>query len=182
MYYPNIYFLHGLGGSPEGSVKALYDAVAATISAGPPTTFHRPLLAHSDPRESPLRSYMELSVLPGSLLIGISAGGLVAAALALVIPGSTAIALSAPTHSGGLNLHRASENIYALYSSEDEVIAGRTDWQEFTTHAYDRPWLRDHSIESHIQSVNLVLAWFLRTGDFGQAVQSVDQAEVLPPN
>jgi len=76
-----VYLLHGKGGTPEGTVKKL-----ATVleQHWPGLAFIRPALPHSDPMasaESSVDHLLQMQIPQGSLLVGISLGGTVAAKL-----------------------------------------------------------------------------------------------------
>lgn len=81
MEFSTVYLLHGTGGSPNGSVLQLELELRR---CAPNQAYVRPLMPHSDRTVGPSVSVShlrELTVPQGSLIIGISLGGLVAAKL-----------------------------------------------------------------------------------------------------
>jgi esterase/lipase len=104
-----MYLLHGWGGSRDGTVRLLGESLKANIPDH--WGVSRPQLPHGDrnrPATESVALLHNLSVPPGSLLIGISMGGLVAAKLQE--EGRTdhhVIAVSSPTWASGISLeHR----------------------------------------------------------------------------
>lgn len=87
----------------------------------------------------------------GSLLIGISLGGLVAARLQEVSRGDLhVIAISSPTWADGVKLERPASRRVAFYSSTDSVIAGRVDqWPSLANFSHDFHWLT-HNTDQHL--------------------------------
>ena len=78
---PAVYLLHGKGGSPSGTVAKLQERLQQDW---PELKFVRPALPHGDPAVPAEVSVEFLRKLPletGSLMIGVSLGGLVAAKL-----------------------------------------------------------------------------------------------------
>lgn len=122
--FEHVYFLHGKGGSTEGSVKLVEDILAPMLATEhQPPRFHRLSLKHSDPSVLAEDSYADLcrqssTISHGSLLVGISLGGLIAAKLAQDSrPDLKIVALSSPTYLDGLSLEpKVNDNLYALYS------------------------------------------------------------------
>jgi len=81
MKFGSIYLLHGKGGSPNGSVRLLEDALRALLDGA---QFLRPSLPHSDyhrPAEDSVDFLHQMQIAPRALVVGISLGGLVAAKL-----------------------------------------------------------------------------------------------------
>jgi hypothetical protein len=118
--------------SPNGSVSQLE---AEMRVCEPEQNYVRPLMPHTDPKGPTWASVLHLrniSVPTGSLIIGISLGGLVAAKLQETErPDLHVICISSPTHAEEVELAKRMEHRVALYSSADEVISGRTEkWPE----------------------------------------------------
>jgi pimeloyl-ACP methyl ester carboxylesterase len=160
MRFDQIFLLHGKGGSPEGSVRQLEEILRRGC---PANSFHRPRLLHADPNvtaEDSLADLRTKMIPPGSALIGISLGGLVAAKLQEDGRADLhVICISSPTWADALRVEHRMPNRVAFYSSIDEVIAGRTaEWPKLAT-AYDLPWLT-HDTDAHKSA----LAHLVRTG------------------
>ena len=156
-----VFILHGKGGSPEGSSKQIQSCLEDQQPElrGP---FNRPLLLHSDASvlaEDSLADLRGRNFPSGSVVIGISLGGLLAAKLQedgrRDLP---VICISSPTWADGVRLEQKMLNRIAFYSSQDEVIRGRTkDWPQLAN-AYDLPWL-SHDTDRHAQALTkLILA------------------------
>src|SRR3990172_12197704 len=143
MKFSNICLLHGLGGSPKGSVNLLQKALEPVF---PNSEFIRPLLPHNDYKiEKPEKSVKfleDLDIPKSSLLIGISLGGLVAAKLQEESrPDLYVICISSPTRFKTIALKKKMSHRVVFYSSEDEIIADRvSNWSELAE-AHDLPWL-----------------------------------------
>jgi hypothetical protein len=171
--FPAIYLLHGLGGSPNGSVSQLE---AEMRVCEPEQKFIRPLMPHTDPQGPPWASVLHLrniGVPNGALIIGVSLGGLVAAKLQEVErPDLHVICISSPTHAEDTELMRRMEHRVALYSSADEVIAGRTEkWPELAE-AYDLPWL-DHDTDKHKKALSRILCTYVQGLNVSQEVANI---------
>ena len=165
MEFPAIYLLHGRGGSPNGSVMQLETELR---HCEPRQNYVRPLMPHSDPNVMPWASVLRLRELyppDGTLVIGISLGGLVAAKLQeLERPDLHVICISSPTHVEETELHMKMERRVALYSSADQVIAGRTArWPELAE-AHDLPWL-SHDTDKHKHALAYCICGYLERGD-----------------
>jgi len=161
--FQKLVLLHGKGGSPEGSVNQLEQELRRYMPTASGDLFHRPKLLHSDPDVLAEDSVADLAArkLPqNAAVIGISLGGLVAAKLQEQgrddLP---VICISSPTWADGVRLETWMPNRIALYSSKDEVIAGRTaNWPQFAQ-AFDLPWLT-HDTDQHKQRLaQLVFAY-----------------------
>ena len=170
-YMHSIFFLHGKGGSSEGSVKSLKDALAINSCTS---------ITLLDFPSTTAQDYYTAAVLfdfpKDSLLVGVSLGGLIAAKLLQDIrPDLTVVTLASPTYSDDLFLKKQiTPNLYALYSHNDPVVGDRTDWENFTTNYADIPWMADHNIDSQRYSIASVLSDFIENGDFKEAVNSVN--------
>lgn len=165
MNFSAIYLLHGRGGSPNGSVMQLETELR---SRGLKQNYFRPLMPHSDPAVTPLPSILHLRNLDvphGSLIIGVSLGGLVAAKLQeLERPDLHVICISSPTHADETELTTRMEHRVALYSSADAVIAGRTERWPQLAEAHDLSWL-DHDTDKHKRALAHILCGYLERRD-----------------
>lgn len=129
----------------------------------PNDEFFRPELLHHDPvilAQDSLRALNQLNIPAGSIVIGISLGGLIAARLQETSREDlTTICISSPTWADGVHLQRRMQNRLAIYSSNDEVIAGRTaDWPSLAQ-AEDIPTLT-HNTDQHLpQLAQLITAY-----------------------
>lgn len=159
----NVYLLHGKGGSPKGSVSQLEPLLQA---ANPDLRFERPLMPHNDPAVPAERSVEHLAALDlpeNSAVIGISLGGLVAARLQeLSRPDLRVACVSSPTWADGVHLERRMPNRIAIYSLNDDVIAGRvSEWPELAE-ALEFPWL-SHDTDLHkVRICEHLNAWLAR--------------------
>jgi pimeloyl-ACP methyl ester carboxylesterase len=149
--FQTVYLLHGKGGWPGGSVFQLEELLENVF---PDVRYVRPSLPHGREQgqqaaEVSVAFLADLALEPGSLVIGISLGGLVAAALQETSREDLhVICISSPTLADGVKLERRMANRLALYSSEDQVIAGRTSGWPALAEAYDLPWL-SHDTDAH---------------------------------
>jgi pimeloyl-ACP methyl ester carboxylesterase len=158
--FPAVYLLHGTGGSPEGSVRLLQRELE---KCGTRQNYVRPLLPHTNPSVQPSESVQylrDLGIPDGALLVGISLGGLVGAKLQeLERPDLHVICISSPTQAGDIELHQHMDRRMALYSSWDQVIAGRTEqWPRFAL-ACDLPWLT-HDTDKHMGALAKMLCGY----------------------
>lgn len=173
MKFDYLYLLHGKGGSPNGSVKQLKHALVPLLVEG--LIFIRPDLPHGDiasPAEYSVRRLRHLDLSPNSLVIGISLGGLVAAALQEDSrPDLTVICLSSPTWADGIQLEEKPDRRIALYSSHDPVLQGRTGNWPLLAEAYDKPWL-DHDTDKHIPRLAGAIAEFVNHRNSGQTFEN----------
>jgi hypothetical protein len=150
MKFGSIYLLHGKGGSPNGTVRLLEDALRPLLDGA---QFLRPSLPHSDfqrPAEASVEYLHRMQIPPRALVIGISLGGLVAAKVQEAgRPDLAVVRISSPTWADLVSLEQSVGNRTAIYSSADTVIAGRTsEWQRLAR-AYDVPWLT-HNTDGHL--------------------------------
>lgn len=167
-----IYLLHGKGGSPQGSVSKLEPLLR---EVHPEYNYQRLLLPHRDPRvlaEESVAYLREFSLIPDSQVIGISLGGLVAAKLQESGRADLRVAcVSSPTWADGVRLETKPTNRVAIYSSNDDVIAGRvSDWPKLAE-AYDFPWLT-HDTDAHKERICELLDRWISGVPLG-AAQSV---------
>jgi pimeloyl-ACP methyl ester carboxylesterase len=167
-----IYVLHGRGGSPEGSART----IANLLPSGLPPII-RPVLSHSDPAVSAEDSYVQFGLLPNSLVIGISLGGLLAAKFQEDHPdfGLKVVTLVSPTHAEGLAITRMRPDLIALYSTEDPVIGTRANWEHFTDDAFNVPWMSNHDVDHQKYSIGLFLTEMLQGHDPREIVEGIHQ-------
>ena len=152
-----IYLLHGKGGSPQGSVSKLEPLL---IAAHPEFLYHRLLMPHHDPRvlaQESVEYLREFNLPHEAWVIGISLGGLVAAEIQEESrPDLHVACVSSPTWADGVHLRKRPDRRVAIYSSNDEVIAGRvSDWPNLAD-AHDLPWLT-HDTDAHKQRISELL-------------------------
>jgi esterase/lipase len=169
---PAVYLLHGKGGSPNGTVAKLQECLQRDW---PELKCFRPALPHGDPTVPAEVSVEFLSKLPlgtGSLVIGVSLGGLVAAKLQEESrPELNVICISSPTWAEGVKLLRRAEHRVAFYSRADDVIADRIeDWPELAE-AYECRWL-DHDTDKHLGPLTRLVGAYLR-GDLSLRVREL---------
>ena len=168
----HVFFLHGQGGSSNGTIRLLRDAMLPCLS-----DFQRMMLLDfpSTTADEYYAAIVAAHFPPGSMLIGVSLGGLVAAKLLQDHrPDLTVVTLASPTYADSLALtKRITANLYALYSSSDPVIAGRTNWGNFTNDHADMDWMSDHRIDPHKSSVAFVLADFIDHGSFRESCELI---------
>jgi pimeloyl-ACP methyl ester carboxylesterase len=156
----NIYFFHGKGGRPEGSVRQIEELLEPVF---PAARFSRPALLHGDPSvraEESLAALRQLEIPEGTIIIGISLGGLLAARLQETSRSDLrVVAISSPTWADSVKLAAHPPGRLALYSSSDEVILGRTrQWPDLAD-SQDLPWLtHDTDVHKH-RLVPLIAAW-----------------------
>jgi predicted esterase YcpF (UPF0227 family) len=159
---PAAYLLHGKGGSPNGTVLKLQNCLE---QEWPQLKYIRPALPHGDPTVPAEVSVELLRNLPletGSLVIGVSLGGLVAAKLQEESRSDlNVICISSPTWADGVKLEQRVANRLALYSPVDHVIADRIDnWAELAE-AYQLPWLT-HDTDRHLSLLTTLIGFYIR--------------------
>jgi pimeloyl-ACP methyl ester carboxylesterase len=173
-----IILLHGKGGSPEGSVRDIEASLRAHYPDLPADLYYRPRLPHADPAvvaEQSLAWLRTLAMPAATVLIGVSLGGLLAASLQEESRADLrVICLNSPTWADGVSLQKRMPNRLAFYSSNDEVIAGRTaNWPQLAM-AFDLPWLT-HDTSVHAKELTpLIIAW-LEQQNVPHAIQQVEQ-------
>jgi len=162
--FTTVYLLHGRGGWPGGSVLQLEEILRESY---PLLTYVRPSLPHGREKgvqsaERSLEYVRELQLEPGALVAGISLGGLVAARLQETGREDLhVICISSPVWADGLDLERKVPRRLALYSSQDEVIAGRTSRWPQLAEAHDLPWLT-HDTDAHKAPLARLIAAYMR--------------------
>jgi pimeloyl-ACP methyl ester carboxylesterase len=171
--FPSVYLFHGKGGSPNGTVSLLE---AAFVDLFHGVQFVRPELPHHDPELPAERSlpYVEhLNIPKNSLIIGVSLGGIVAARVQeLSRPDLHVICISSPTWADAVTLEKKMANRLSLYSSFDDVIAGRTATWPDLAEAYDLPWLT-HQTDAHIPNLRELVGAYVRDEHLGGAAASL---------
>lgn len=118
----------------------------------------------------------ELHIEPEALLIGISLGGLVAAKLQeMGREDLHVICISSPTWADGVELQQRLPHRLALYSSHDEVIAGRTSRWPDLAEAYDLPWL-SHDTDAHKEPLVHLIVRYMSASDQQTTTASTEEA------
>src|SRR5215469_5418937 len=138
----HMFFLHGKGGSSNGTIRILHDALLPCLS-------NQPQIALLDfPSETADKYFVAVLAVvakfpTGSMLVGVSLGGLVAAKLLQDHrPDLTVVTLASPTYADGISLtKRATPNLYALYSHKDPVAGERTNWGDCAADYADVDWM-----------------------------------------
>jgi pimeloyl-ACP methyl ester carboxylesterase len=165
--YLSVYLLHGKGGWPGGSVLQLEALLRESF---PEPRYERPSLPHGREKgeqvaERSVDFLRELLVEPRALLVGISLGGLVAAKLQETGREDLhVICISSPTWADGVELQQRLTHRLALYSSRDEVIAGRTSRWPNLAEAHDLPWL-SHDTDSHKEALARLIVPYMSDAD-----------------
>ena len=167
---PAVYLLHGKGGSPNGTVSKLQNCLEQDW---PELKYFRPALPHGNPAVPAEVSVEFLRNLPletGSLVIGVSLGGLVAAKLQEESrPDLNVICISSPTWADEVKLLRRAEHRVAFYSVADEVISDRIEDWPGLAEAYEFRWL-DHDTDKHLGPLTGLVGSYLR-GDLSLRVR-----------
>jgi len=161
--FPAVYLLHGMEGSPNGSVLQLETEL---LNCGHKENFVRPLMPHADRNSPPSASveYLRSLDLPqGALVVGISMGGLVAAKLQESgRPDLHVICINSPTDAGDTELQAWMKHRVSLYCSGDKVIAGRTERWPQLAEAHDLSWLTGHDTDPHKSVLAHILSCYLQ--------------------
>jgi pimeloyl-ACP methyl ester carboxylesterase len=176
--FDSILLLHGKGGSPEGSVKDIEVLLRAHYPKKSASSFQRPRLLHADGEILTEQSLAELQTrdIPKStVVIGISLGGLLAAKLQEQgREDLSVICLNSPTWADAVSLERRMPDRIAFYSSNDNVIAGRTqNWPRLAT-AFDLPWLT-HDTSAHAPELAPLIIAYLEGHSIAHAIQQVEE-------
>jgi pimeloyl-ACP methyl ester carboxylesterase len=149
--FRTVFLLHGKGGWPGGSVLQLQELLQASF---PEPRYVRPSLPHGREQdeqraEASVDFLRQLQIDPGALVVGISLGGLVAAKLQETRRDDLhVICISSPTRADGVELQRKMPHRLAFYSSQDDVIAGRTSQWPDLAEACNITWL-SHDTDAH---------------------------------
>ncbi len=178
MSFDNILLLHGKGGSPEGSVKDIEALLRKHYPQKPVSSFQRPRLLHADGEilaEQSLDELQKRDIPNGTLVIGVSLGGLLAAKLQEQgREDLRVICLNSPTWADAVRLERRMQERIAFYSSNDNVIAGRTQhWPRLAT-AFDLPWLT-HDTSVHAPELAPLILAYLEGRSIAHAIQQVEK-------
>lgn len=178
MNFDNIFLLHGKGGSPEGSVRQLEEELRRYYPARTfGELFQRPRLPHSKPEvlaDESLANLATRNIPRDSALVGISLGGLVAAKLQEASREDLhVVCISSPTWADGVRLERRMPNRVTFYSSNDEVIAGRTEQWPQLAQAFDLLWLT-HDTDAHKHALARLIFAYLDGDNLPMAVQDVE--------
>jgi predicted esterase YcpF (UPF0227 family) len=172
---PAVYLLHGKGGSPDGTVKKLQTVLE---QHWPGFDFVRPELPHHDPQipaEASVQALLQLQIAQGSLLVGISLGGLVAARLQEVgRQDLQVIAISSPTWADGVTLEGRTERRMAFYSSRDPIIESRiVNWPQLASFSRALEWL-DHDTDQHLKYIARLFDWYVE-GKLPEWIDSIQR-------
>jgi len=159
---PAVYLLHGKAGSPNGTVKKIETILERHW---PGLEFFRPRLPHCQP-ESPAEQSVDhllaMQIPRGSLLMGVSLGGTVAAKLQEAGRDDLkVISISSPTTADSVTLERQVDHRLAFYSSHDGVIASRvSEWAQLASLQRDFDWLT-HETDRHLKQIVRLFDWYL---------------------
>ncbi len=169
-----IFFLHGKGGSSNGTIRLLRDALLSYLTNPPQITLLDFPSGTADEYFAAVLAVAD-KFPTGSMLVGVSLGGLVAAKLLQDNrPGLTVVALASPTFADGISLKkRITPSLYALYSHADPVVGERTNWGDYTADHADADWMSDHNLDPVKNRIAFLLSDFLENGDFKGAVKAV---------
>jgi pimeloyl-ACP methyl ester carboxylesterase len=175
--FDNILLLHGKGGSPEGSVRDIETLLRNHYPQKPASAFQRPRLLHADGEILAEQSLAELQgrdIARGTVIIGVSLGGLLAAKLQeRCREDLRVICLNSPTWADAVRLERRMPERIAFYSSDDNVIAGRTEhWPRLAT-AFDLPWLT-HDTSAHARELTPLIVACLDGQSIARAIERVE--------
>jgi pimeloyl-ACP methyl ester carboxylesterase len=168
----HVFFLHGKGGSSNGTIRLLKDALLPCLTTPPEITL---LDFPSATAEEYYTAVLAAKFPTGSMLVGVSLGGLVAAKLLQDHrPDLTVVALASPTYADSITLtKRITPNLCALYSHKDPVVGDRTNWGDYTADHADVEWMSDHNLDPRKHIIALLLSDFIEHSDFGGAVKLV---------
>jgi pimeloyl-ACP methyl ester carboxylesterase len=178
----HIFFLHGQGGSSNGTIRILRDAMLPHLN-------NPPQIALLDFPSATANEYF-VAVLAvadkfpaGSVLVGVSLGGLVAAKLLQDNrPDLTVVALASPTFADGIFLSkRITPNLYALYSHADPVVGDRTNWGDYAADHADVDWMSDHNLDPVKNRIGLLIVDYIEHENFRAAVRNVGQRVPAKP-
>lgn len=177
MSFDNVLLLHGKGGSPEGSVRDIETLLRQHYPQKPAASFQRPKLLHADGQiltEQSLADLKKRDIAPGTVVIGVSLGGLLAAKLQEDgREDLRVICLNSPTWADAVRLERRMPERLAFYSSDDDVIAGRTqNWPRLAV-AFDLPWLT-HDTSMHAGELTPLIIAYLEGRSVPHALQRVE--------
>lgn len=176
--FPRVYLFHGQCGSPNGTVLEI-EAVLQSAYYG--TKFERPLLPHARPEVTAGQSLdwavlqYRKEIVPDSLIVGVSMGGLIAARLQELSPNLnlSVITLMAPTWMDDVKLEEKLENRIALYSSLDKSLVGNRDnWTSYAR-AFDMPMLAHHDLDLCKYATCYLISCFMQGKDMTKEVNQL---------
>ena len=158
--FPQIVFLHGVD---EESNTAMAQLESTLRSTHPMVDYARPLIPGTDARKAMewVERFYVYRLSERALLVGVDRGGLIACALQTTFPWLklSVCAINSPTEVEGLVAGQCEPHSrLALYSSAYDPIKGRCDWKQYTSLAYDLPWLADGS-KNLFPLAYLISAW-----------------------
>ena len=159
---PEVWLLHGKGGSPTGTVAKIETALELHW---PGLEYVRPLLPHHDASvraEESVAFLLDRNIPQNALLLGVSLGGLVAARLQEVgRPDLRVMAISSPASADGVSLQAMAPGRMAFYSSHDTVIQDRVSaWPQLASLQRDFDWLT-HDSDQHMKEIVRLFSWYL---------------------
>jgi pimeloyl-ACP methyl ester carboxylesterase len=179
--FEKLILLHGKGGSPEGSVRDIEAGLRAHYRELPRDVYFRPRAPHADPAvlaEQSLAWLRAMDIPQGAVLIGVSLGGLLAAKLQEDARDDLrVICLNSPTWADGVSLVKRMSERLAFYSSDDDVIAGRTAYWPRLAMAFDLPWLT-HDTSVHAQELTPLIIAYLENQSVPHAIEQVERSLV----
>jgi len=197
MKFDKVYFFHGRGGSPKGSVSKLAQILR---SAYPDLMVFLPALPHSKFESSPKDSLQHVmdwyvpTFNEKTLVVGVSLGGLIAAraqelartsftTFSICSPTSAAYTINNVTAMEVVELEKKMENRVALYSSTaDDQIKGRCEnWPDFTDLAIDVPWLV-HDVDNAKYAVSYAISTFMQGKDLRKELRELFNPPELGTN
>lgn len=168
-----IFFLHGKGGSSNGTIRILRDGILPCLTNPPEIALLDFPSATADEYFAAVLA-VAAKFPAGSMLVGVSLGGLVAAKLLQDHrPDMTVVALASPTFADRVFLtKRMTTNLYALYSHLDPVVGERTNWGDYAAEHADVEWMSDHNLDPVKNRIAQVLSGLLENRDFRAAVNN----------
>ncbi len=177
----HVSFLHGKGGSSNGTIRLLRDALLPILNKPPQIALLDFPSTTADEYFAGMLAAVERFP-TGSMLVGVSLGGLVAAKLLQDHrPDLTVVTLASPTYADGVNLtKRITPRLYALFSHNDPVIGDRANWGDFAADHADVPWMADHNLDPQKHRVALLLSDLIEHWNFRSAVKQVEPG--IPAN
>jgi hypothetical protein len=176
--FKNVYLFHGKGGAPSGTVLQLERILRLHH---PEAHYERPFLPHGDP-EASAEASLDWAVLqyrpemvPNSLIVGISLGGLIAAKLQEMSPSLnlSVVAIISPTSFEKVRLETKLPKRMALYSKEDKIIDGRMNWEDFSDMYFDLPMYRNHNVDLCKYATAYLISRFMLEKDVQQEIEDL---------
>jgi len=159
---PAVWLLHGMGGSPTGTVAKIETALELHW---PGLEYVRPMLPHHDPSvraEESVAFLLQQNIPPNALVLGVSLGGLVGARLQeMGRHDLQVIAISSPTWADDVSLQARAARRMAFYSSRDSVIQDWVSaWPRLASLQRDFEWLT-HGTDQHLREIVRLVSWYL---------------------